>query len=295
MLKTTVLTAFVASALAVLGCDKGQGTTTGTGRLQVALTDAPGDGIQAAVVAISEVYLMGENGRLVISDRPMTIDLVALSNSSQTIVDAVVPAGSYSELRFVIDGAYVEMQEADGIAVYATPGFEEEAGGVIAGELKTPSWGASGLKIKLAGDELVVGSDQKILLVDFDVAESFRTETGNGAVVMSPVVFAQDIELTTALEVRARLGADVGAGPFFVTLYDREGFVEGKVELTDFDGDGVYTATFVYLDSGEGPFSAEVSTADGLVVVLSQELTLIEGVPGYTVWTDVTLIAVVSD
>ena len=293
MLKTTVLAAFVASALGVPGCDKAG--TTGTGRLQVALTDAPGDGIQAAVIAISEIYLMGENGRVVISDRPMTIDLVSLSNSSETIVDAVVPAGHYSELRFVVDGAYVEMQEADGLAVYATPGFEDEAGGVIAGELKTPSWGASGLKIKLRDDGLDVGSDQKILLVDFDVAESFRTDTGNGAVVMSPVVFAQDILLTTSLEVRATLSADVGAGPFFVTLYDREGFVEGTMELTDFDGDGIYTTTFVYLDSGEGPFSAEVKTADGLVVLASPELALIEGVPGYTVETDVTLIAIVNE
>lgn len=291
MSKTTLLTALFASSLFAVACDDESRTT---GRVQLALTDAPGDGIQAAFVVISEIYLQGEGGRVVLRDAPITVDLLTLANSTRTIVDAEVPDGVYGELRFVIDGAWVEVEAEGGVEVYATPGFEAQAGGDIAGELKTPSWSASGLKIKLPDGRLIVDGAQQILVVDFDVAESFRTETGNGAWVMSPVVAANQLDLTTSIAVSAHLGADVALNsPIYVELVDREGFSEGRLELVDPDGDGTLQATFVFVDPSEGPFTAQVVTADGLVVTTSPAVATIEGASGLTVGADLDVVAVI--
>jgi hypothetical protein len=265
--------------------------------LQLALTDAPGDGIEVAVVSISEIYLQSETeGRVVLRDTPVTVDLVTLANSTSTIVDAEIPDGVYGELRFVIDGAWIETTTDDGgYAVYATPGFVWDPFVEVTGELKTPSWDTSGLKIKIR-DELVVDGTQKILLVDFDVAESFQTETGNGAWVMHPVVTAYDIGLTTGIDFTVYLGGAVDADTvLWVELYDAEGFLEGTLLLTDADGDGVYTTTFLFLDPAEGPFTAHVVTIDGEIVVTVPTSTIVVGQSGITVSAEIDVIGIVVE
>lgn len=289
MSKTTLLSALFASSLLALACD---GEQHSTGRVQLALTDAPADGIQAAFVVISEVYLQGEGGRVTLRDTPITVDLLTLANSARTIVDAEVPDGVYGELRFVIDGAWIEVEGEHGLEVYATRGAEAQAGGEIAGELRTPSWSASGLKIGLPDGRLVVEGDQRVLVVDFDVAESLRTETGNGAWVMSPVVTANEIGLTTSIAMSAHLAPELTFdGPLYVELVDREGFSEGRLQLVDPDGDRTFEATFVYVDPAEGPFTAQVVTADGLVVTTSPMAATIEGESGLEVEATLEIVA----
>src|ERR1700742_4539481 len=96
-----------ALALVTSGCGNDSGVT-------IKLTDAPGD-FKAAVVTISEVYLQGEGGKVVLSNEATTTNLVTLANDTADLVkDAVVPEGKYSELRFVISGAYIEVEQADG-------------------------------------------------------------------------------------------------------------------------------------------------------------------------------------
>jgi hypothetical protein len=54
-----------------------------------------------------------------------------------------------------------------------------------------PSFGTSGLKVKLPGDLLVVDDDDHVILVDFDAAQSFGQVAGNsGQWVMHPVITA---------------------------------------------------------------------------------------------------------
>ena len=187
-MKFALFTAISILGLGSFACDS-QSSGGGNGHLKLAMTDAPGPDVLSATLSIREIYLMGEDGgRVVLRDDPFTVDLVTLSNASLVLVDVDVPDGAYSELRFVIDGAWIEVAGDGGTKVYATDGFEGQVSGDITGALKTPSWGSSGLKLKLPGDRIEVDGTQRFLLVDFDVAESFRTETGNGAWVMSPVV-----------------------------------------------------------------------------------------------------------
>lgn len=290
MLKSEVLVVLAASLLGAPACDD---ASSGSSRVQIALTDAPADGIQAAFVVINEIYLQGDGGRTVLRDTPVTVDLVALSNRSEVLADLDVPDGRYSELRFVIDGAWLEVDTGAGIEVYASAGFEDRADGLPVHELKTPSWSSSGLKLKLPGDELVVDGTQRFLMVDFDLAESVSTETGNGAIVMSPVVQVNDVAMTTAIEVNVHLGSGVTVNvPILVELYDREGYSEGTLVLVPDDAGG-YSATFVFVDPSEGPFTARLVTSEGLVITTVPSLPSITGQSGVTVSTDIELVAII--
>ena len=190
----TVAIAFGAFA-PLSGCS--DSTAAGNARLSVLLTDAPGD-VKSAVVTISEIYLQG-SGRVVLMDTAVTTDLLTLADSTAELVkDAVVPAGSYGQLRFVITGAYIEVDDGDGsTSIYATspsyPGLPD--GAHVDGTLKTPSFDQSGLKVKLPDDVLHLAGEERVLLVDFDVSESFGHEAGgSGSWVMSPVLDASDFD-----------------------------------------------------------------------------------------------------
>lgn len=288
------LCAAAAAALLAPACDGG--TDGGVGRVELALAPAPADsddhdGIRAAGVVVSQIYLQGEGGRTLLRDTPVTVDLITTGGDLATLVDARVPDGTYGELRLVIDGAWVAVDGEAGVEVYATPGMEAMVGGAVTGELKTPSWDTSGLKVKLDG-ALEVDGSHRVLALDFDVAETFQTRTGAGDMVMSPVVQALDVELTTAIEVRATFAAEFTAdGPIFVELRDGEGFVEGVVVLEDGDGDGVWTAEFELLDPAEGPFTATFVDGDGVTLTTSAGIVTVVGESGATVDVEVTVVA----
>jgi hypothetical protein len=174
-------------ALAMLaGCD-GQGPNATTS-LSVRLKDAPGD-VQQAVVTISEVDLVGSAGVQVLTQTPTTVDLLTLAATTATLVqDVEVPSGRYEQLRFKITGACLAVENGSGGSdVYATDAYDAgQCGGAAAGVLKAPSLAESGLKVTLAGNALELTGPEKIVLVDFDVSQSFGHEASGW--VMHPVV-----------------------------------------------------------------------------------------------------------
>ena len=187
--------AFVLAIAATLtGCD-GQGPSSTTS-LSVLLKDAPGD-VQVAVVTISEVDLVGSGGVQVLTQTPTTVDLLTLAASATTLVQGVeVPSGSYSQLRFKITGACIAVDDGNGgSAVYATTGYDATPCGTAEAQaLQAPSFAQSGLKVTMAGDALQLTGPEKILLVDFDVTQSFGHEASGW--VMHPVVTGGDITVT---------------------------------------------------------------------------------------------------
>ncbi len=181
-------------AVAMLGgavaCDSNNDPGDST-QVRVLLTDAPGE-IQAAVVTISEVYLQGgEEGRVTLRDDEFTTDLLTLANDTEILVDGTdVPSDVYGQLRFVITGAYIEVDNGDETSsIYAT---SEDyaglpAGATVAGVLQTPSFDESGLKVNLPQEELTLDGGTTTWLVDFDVTQSFGQEAGDQW-VMHPVI-----------------------------------------------------------------------------------------------------------
>lgn len=170
------------------------------GQLSLRLTDAPGD-VSKAVVTIDQIYLQADssndNGRIVLRDADVTIDLLTLRDSLMTLMDSVdIPVGTYRQLRFRISGGYVEVVAADTTRreIFASsPTYAGlPVGAVVTGELQMPSFASSGLKITLPGEAVQVGEgDLVTLVIDFDVAQSFGKLAGSsGRWVMSPVIRA---------------------------------------------------------------------------------------------------------
>ncbi|RKG70004.1 DUF4382 domain-containing protein [Corallococcus sp. CA054B] len=192
-----------------------------TARVTLKLTDAPGDGIEKAVVTISKVYLKGSvdkdadgKGDVVLLSEPVTTDLLTLANDTADLVkDAEVPAGTYKELRFVITGGYIQVKQ-DGVSrIFATSANYEGLpdGAQVDGDLQMPSASSSGLKVKFDKDADVTitsDDDQKVILVDFDVAQSFGKEAGgSGKWVMRPVIKGADMEFSGNVEVTLEAGS----------------------------------------------------------------------------------------
>lgn len=197
-LRRSVTALVTAAFVLVAGASCDSPTALQSGKLSLLLTDAPGDVVKA-VVTIDQIYLQpsedSDAGRIILRDEDVTTDLLTLVDSTQSLIsDVVIPAGSYSQLRFVISGAYLEVEgETEGTTtIFASSptyaGLPE--GAVVGGELQMPSFAQSGLKVQLPGDALVIGDDASVtLVVDFDVAQSFgKAAGGSNRWVMTPVL-----------------------------------------------------------------------------------------------------------
>lgn len=267
----------VVSSLSLTACSKDD---AGTGRVSVLLTDAPGD-IKAAVVTVSKVYLQGSGGETVLTDKPVTTNLLTLQNDVKVLVqEAPVPAGHYSQLRFVIDGAYIEVENGNGTtSLYATSGYDRvPLDAKVAGTLQTPSMSTSGLKVDL-GKGIRIDGEQRVLLVDFDVSQSFGKEAGqSGQWVMTPVLKATDVELTGSIQMAFRLSDGlklpvVGGKPLTLADFKVRLTLEGseaiEVPLVA-QQSGAFGVDFKYLFPGSytvelvGPAGITYATNPGL-------------------------------
>lgn len=256
----TACTALVAGALAA--CSGSTTPSTGSTELRVLLKDAPGD-FAKAVVTISEVYLVGAEGRLTLTSTPVTTDLLTLASSTADLVDGVdIPSGTYSEMRFVISGACIAVEQAAGAdAVYATQGYDASLCGTgPVGRLQAPSLGQSGLKVKFDAP-LEIEGNRQVVVADFDVRQSFGRQAGNsGMWVLSPVIKGAFVEVTGSALVNVSLAqgvtlptvgeTPVTLGDFSAVLLDAANDTAAVVKLADTDGDATFSADFIYVAPG---------------------------------------------
>lgn len=288
------LSLIAALLLPIAACDVGTGAN-GPGTLSLLLTDAPGD-FQNAWVTLERVELVGGGeGAVVLRDEAVTTDLLTLQNDVAVLVDdLVIPEGLYSQLRFVVSGGCIVVEGDSGEPkVYASSGYaglagsEDDACESPDGNLQMPSFSQSGIKVNLPGGAIAVAGDHHIILVDFDVAQSFGRQAGNsGQWVMHPVIRADAVygAVTVALTLADTVtlpevdpDGEGGNDPRPATLGDfqaRLAFgpdddLDGEPDsqetlvLTDSDGDGIFSATFLYLVAGEG-YEASVELMDGV-------------------------------
>lgn len=240
----TAAALLVASTLALSGCSDSQGP--GTARFSVKLTDGPGP-FKGAKVTISEVYLQGSGGKTSLSSTPTTVSLLELQNATLDLVkDVEIPTGTYNQLRIVTTGGYVELQ--DGTIFASSPDYQGlPAGATVSGQLQMPSLGQSGIKVTLPGEALDVTGPQKIVLLDFDVAQSFGHETGASAGwVMHPVIRGAEIETTGTVSVSLKLKDGVTLPQVNgnqVTLADFSATLGTETQSLDANGN----ATFLFV------------------------------------------------
>lgn len=256
------LTLAIAAALGA--CDDDP-TGDDAGTISMLLTDAPGDFVRA-IVTIDRIELIGEEdgdstgAGVVLRDEPYTGDLLELSNDVAELVDGqLVPGGEYHQVRFVISGGCIEVETETGTEVYASTGYTEC--GAADGNLQMPSFGSSGLKVTLPSGFRVNGDD-RIILIDFNVAESFGHAAGNsGNWVMHPVIHATEIVTSGSLAVALTvadsvdLPGELTADSFSVRLGDEPPVaVTAGVAYFNFLIPGTYSVELV------GPGSLSVVT-----------------------------------
>lgn len=258
------------------------------GGFTLLLTDAPGD-FHSAVVTISEINLHGSGGsvNLIDDEAPYTVDLIDLRNEVATIVDDIeLPAGDYSELRLVITGGYIEVEGEDGSTrIFASsPDYHAlPPGAPVDGQLHMPSMGQSGLKVKLP-EHLDIGEEETIVMIDFDVEESFGHEAGkSGRWVMHPVIRATDVTFGGNLLVRVQLADGVVLPEFAGELLS---LVDFPVTLVPVGGGDVRTGTLSVTDDtgvfelmfkglAPGDYQLALEVLDGLLVTFAPELPLV--------------------
>jgi hypothetical protein len=208
------------AALVLSACGDVAGSNRGG--VTIRLTDAPGD-LAVAEVDISEIYLQGSSdeggGRVYLfQGRTGMIDLLTLAGGRTVdlVEDAPVPPGTYSQLRFRIAEARIVTEDGRE--------FRTQNGTLVCPSCGTPS----GLKVNLPGGSVRIDDGGTIMVVDFDVSQSFGSERGaSGRWVMHPVLHASDFQLsgevygTVALEdgveIPACGGADRGIDAFVPT------------------------------------------------------------------------------
>ena len=276
----------LAIALATLSlgaCDENP-TGAEAGSLSLLLTDAPGD-FHTAIVTIESIELLrgddaeddstDEDNRIIVMDEPWTGDLLELSNDIDSLVsDFAIPGGSYSQLRFIISGGCIEVENDDeSTTVYASEGYTEC--GAADGDLQMPSFASSGLKVNLPSGFEIDGG-HRIVLLDFDVSESFGHQAGNsGKWVMHPVIRATEVVMSGALDVTivvadsVTLPRTLTADSFMIQLDDEPAIpVVGGIAAFDFLLPGTYSVDLVLPDSVTVttdptlPLTVEVGSAD---------------------------------
>lgn len=162
-----LLTAIIVAA----SCTKNE-TPKGSARMQVSLTDAPGN-YEALYIDVQDVKInttsdSASGWTSLDGVKRGTYNLLDLVNGKDTLLaDAVIPAGRMQQIRLILGNEnYVK----------------------INGErlkLETPSAQQSGLKLNIH-QEVSEGITYKLLL-DFDVAKSVH-QTGNGKYILKPVI-----------------------------------------------------------------------------------------------------------
>lgn len=185
--------AAVLAAAAFTACD--DSTSPGaTAQLTVLLTDAPSMYLDSAEVDIGAVELIGgEGGPILLTDDGTEgfVDLMQLQGvATQALADVEIPAGTYSQLRLVVEAARVKL----------APGYEFNDGS-IRDDLTVPSGAQTGIKLNLKDADaeeneggVEIAGGQTVLVVDFDVNQSFviqgnpETPAGINGVLFKPTL-----------------------------------------------------------------------------------------------------------
>lgn len=180
-MKLNRLTAF-ACALGLMvsmsACDKNDDEQAGTGaaRMEVRMTDAPGD-YKAVFVDIQSVQIHTDanandnsEGWTTLSNiNPGVYNLLDFANGRDTLLAASnLPAGHISQIRLIL-GNNNSLVLKDGSSK----------------PLKTPSGQQSGLKVKIDAD--LVSDVTYVVMLDFDAAKSVVAR-GNGDYNLKPVI-----------------------------------------------------------------------------------------------------------
>lgn len=258
------------SGAGLAACDDSTGAG-GDATLRVLLTDAPADYIASASVDIGAVELIpaGDGERITLSDDGTDglVNLLDLQNAATTsLASAEIEAGTYSQLRFIVESARVTL--ADGYQF--NDGSTEK-------ELFVPSGAQTGIKLNLGGADdgeegagILISAGETVLVLDFDVNQSFviqgdpESPAGIKGVIFTPTlrVVVSDVAASISGAVATSL-TDVSVEGLTVTATPvDEGTMEAyqtRTATAVTDANGAYTIHFLV----PGSYTVTVAVAEG--------------------------------
>jgi len=176
MRTTLVISALILSlvSLTVLNSCQKNAASNGNARLQVYLTDAPGD-YEAVYIDVKDVQInvTGDslNGWQSLKNVNAAVyDVLKLVNDDDTLLaDANIPSGKLHQMRLILGTEnYVKIEGTSQLI-----------------KLETPSAQQSGLKLNIQQD--VQDGILYTITLDFDVAKSI-VKTGNGKYILKPTI-----------------------------------------------------------------------------------------------------------
>jgi hypothetical protein len=210
---------WVLTAGALCACGGFSGNDDSTGRIGLAVTDAPVDGAARVFVEFTGITFRQADGRSVTFgiEPPRAVDLLALTgaNSEFLVENAEVPAGGYDLVQFHINAesqtldSYVEF--ADGSQVSIT---------VSSGSLQ---------RLRHFEDYMVPGGGRVDLTVDFDLRKSLQ-RPDNGDYFLRPALRMVDNAGAGHLAGAVRedvAGADTCSAAVYI--YDGHGATPGEM------------------------------------------------------------------
>lgn len=176
------LAAAVAAALTVTACGGGGGSagpaaSDATATVGVLITDAPVGKWDEAIATITSVTLIGDERQVGLFSGSQTLDLLKLADFSELFaVSDEVPPGRYSKIRLQLSDLVLN-------------DLDPATGNVIDSE-RPKLVGNGKIDLNPRDSFVLAGGDVIFIELDFDMEKSLKiTETGNGKLIIRPVVF----------------------------------------------------------------------------------------------------------
>jgi hypothetical protein len=244
--------ATLAGALAACGgSGSGSADTGSTGTVSFDVTDAPAMEFSNVTVSFTGISLKPQDGQWVefSFDEPKTWNLLDLQGgiSEQLITDEEVPAGTYSELRLLVD----TKELASFVKLKDTPDEKKS--------LAVPSGEQSGLKLK--GEFLVAADTTTDFTIDFDVKKSIVNPQGQS---LADYLLKPSLRLVNNLEVGA-ISGEVD----YATINQTRNSDETQADCTE----GYEGSAYVYQGADVTPSDLNVNnTEDNPLMVVPVSL-----------------------
>lgn len=224
-----VVSAAALLALAGCGSDGDSGTGANSGAVTVAVTDAPADEVAAFVVEVESFVLHKSNGALVsVLSNPVTVDLTSLTDFSQVLNMASVPAGSYVGADATFDFGEASMVLND----ESTPATLLDAQG-------DPLDGPVTYPIQFPTSALSVAVSKHVVLeLDVDLNQSLVVDAALNTVWVEPVLalHVDPAAPKQLLAIGTLLSVDVGDNTFTAQVKTFGGAPSGALEFLTLSG-----------------------------------------------------------
>ncbi|MCL4779980.1 MAG: DUF4382 domain-containing protein [Gammaproteobacteria bacterium] len=263
----------LALSLFIASCGGGGGsggTTTSEAPATVGLliTDAPVGRWDEAIATITSVKLIGDNRQVTLFEGEESLDLLQLADFSELFaVSDQVPPGSYSKIRLQVSDLVLRDTDRD------------ENDNVIVIEEQFPQIVGNGkIDLNPRGPFQLESGDVVFVELDFDMEKSLKiTETGNGKLIVRPVIF---VDIRTQPRPDARLtrihgeitGIDLASSSFRLC---QTGFASKWNHEEDDDDHEVRRCIGVSTDEATGLFDASGLPQDFTGLAEGEEVTAI--------------------